>query len=126
MPSLSWRIPTSGDPRLLRIALAQVGLASIVAALVLVVAMPREWLVPGLVGLIPLAVFMAYIRWVAFRRSLLGNDNVRLDDTGLHWLDPMGREHSFRKGDVIGFQVGRNAETLRPVPSLTLHLAGGW
>jgi hypothetical protein len=93
---------------------------------VLVVAMPRDWLVPGLLGLIPLAVFMAYFRWVAYRRSLLGNDNVRLDDAGVHWLDPAGQEHSFRRNEVIGFQIGRSIDTLRPVPSLTLHLSGGW
>ncbi|HMC12169.1 MAG TPA: hypothetical protein VKH44_12800 [Pirellulaceae bacterium] len=124
-PSLSWRVPTTGDPRLLRIAVAQVGLASIVAALVLVVAMPGDWLVPGLLGLIPLAVFMAYFRWVAYRRTLVGSDNVRIDEAGVHWLDTTGQEHSFLRKEVIGFHIGRNADTLRRVPSLTLQLSGG-
>jgi hypothetical protein len=124
-PSLSWRVPTTGDPRLLRIALAQVGLASIVAALVLAVAMPGDWLVPGLLGLIPLAVFMAYFRWVAYRRTLVGSDNVRIDEAGVHWLDMTGQEHSFLRKEVIGFHIGRNADTLRRVPALTLQLSGG-
>src|SRR5262245_53000785 len=98
--SLSWRIPITGDPRLLRLALAQVGLATIVAAMILLVAAPREWLVPALVGLIPLAVFMAYWRWNAYRRSLAGADNVRIDTRGVHWLDPQGKERTFRREDI--------------------------
>src|ERR1043165_6935498 len=97
---LSWRVPTAGDPRLLRIALAQVGLASVVAALILMVAAPREWLVPGLLGLIPLAIFMAFRRWSLYRRSLEGANNVWIDDQGVHWLDPAGHEQCFRRGGV--------------------------
>lgn len=126
MSSLSWRVPTSGDPRLLRIAVAQVGLASVIAALLLFVAMPREWLVPGLLGLIPLAIFMAYRRWSTYRQSLVGEDNVRIDDAGLHWLDANGKENLFRRSDVVSFHIGRHVDTLRPVPALTLHLAGGF
>src|SRR5262245_7752945 len=123
--SLSWRIPTSGDPRLLRLALAQVGLASIVAALMLVFGAPREWVAPGIVGLIPLAVFMAYRRWHAYRRSLEGSDNVRIDEAGVHWIDAAGNERSFHRSEVVGFHIASHAETLRPVPALTLKLTGG-
>jgi hypothetical protein len=122
---LSWRIPTTGDPRLLRLALAQVGLASIVAALVLVFAAPRDWVAPGIVGLIPLAIFMAYRRWNAYRRSLEGSDNVRIDEAGVHWIDAGGHERSFHRSEVVGFQIASHADTLRPVPALTLELAGG-
>jgi hypothetical protein len=125
-PLLSWRVPTVGDPRLLRVALAQVGLASVVAALILLVAVPREWLVPALVGLIPLAVFMAFWRWSAYRRSMAGDDNVWIDDDGVHWLDTTDEENSFRRIDITGFHIGRHVDTLRPVPALTLHLAGGF
>lgn len=124
--SLSWRVPTAGDPRLLRIGLAQVGLASVVAALILMVAAPREWLVPGLLGLIPVAIFMAFRRWNTYRQTLEGANNVRIDDEGVHWLNATGQEHSFRRGDIVGFSIGRNSETLRPVSALTLHLAGGF
>jgi hypothetical protein len=124
--TLSWRIPTSGDPRLLRLGLAQVGLASIVAALVLIVAVPREWLVPALLGLIPLAVLMAFRRWKAYRQSMEGQDNVRIDSAGIHWLDAAGEERTFRREDVVGFQIGRDDDTLRPVPALKLRLAGGF
>jgi hypothetical protein len=126
MQTLSWRIPTSGDPRLLRIALAQVGLASIVAALILVVAAPREWLVPALIGLIPLAIFMAYRRWHAYQRSMAGADNVRIDDAGVHWIDGAGQERTFRRDEVVSYSIGRDQNTLRPVPSLTLHLGSGF
>jgi hypothetical protein len=123
--SLSWHVPTTGDPRLLRLALAQVGLASIVAALLLVFAAPREWVAPGILGLIPLAIFMAYRRWSAYRRSLEGNDNVRIDEAGVHWIDAAGQERSFARRDVVGFHIASHAETLRPVSALTLSLAGG-
>jgi hypothetical protein len=119
-------VPTVGDPRVLRIALAQVGLASVVAALVLMVAMPREWLAPGLVGLIPLAIFMAFWRWRAYRQSMAGDDNVWIDDDGVHWLDAADEQNSFRRIDITGFHLGRHVDTLRPVPALTLHLAGGF
>jgi len=125
-PLLSWRVPTTGDPRLLRVALAQVGLASVVAALVLMVTVPREWLMPGLVGLIPLAIFMAFWRWSAYRRSMAGDDNVWIDDNGVHWLGPTDEENSFRRIDITGFHIGRHVDTLRPVPALTLHLSGGF
>jgi hypothetical protein len=108
------------------VALAQIGLASVVAALVLLVAVPREWLVPGLIGLIPLAVFMAFWRWSAYRRSMAGDDNVWIDDEGVHWLGGADDENSFRRVDITGFHIGRHVDTLRPVPALTLHLAGGF
>ena len=119
-------MPTAGDPHVLRLGLAQIGLASIVAALVLFVAVPREWLGPALFGLIPLAIFMAYRRWLAYQRSMAGNDNVRIDQAGVHWIDGGGEERTFRRDDIRGFAIGRDADTLRPVPSLTLHLAGGF
>jgi hypothetical protein len=123
---LSWRIPTTGDPRLLKLALAQVGLATIVAALVLLVAAPREWLAAALAGLIPLAVFVAYRRWQRFQRSLIGPANVWIDDCGVHWLDAAGNEQVFTRDSVTGFRVGLEAETLRAVPALTLYLTGGF
>jgi hypothetical protein len=123
---LSWRVPTSGDPRLLRLALAQVGLASVVAGLILLVAVPREWLGPALFGLIPLAIFMAYRRWHAYQRSMDGGDNVRLNERGLHWLDTRENEQGFNREEVVAFHIGRDGDTLRPVPALTLHLKGGF
>ena len=124
--NLSWRIPTSGDPRLLRLALAQVGLATIVAALVLLVAAPRDWLIPALVGLIPLAVLMAFRRWSAYQRSMAGSDNVWIDAAGVHWLDSDGQQRIFGRSEVLGFAIGHDEDTLRSVPSLTLDLAGGF
>ena len=123
---LRWRIPTTGDPIQLRLQLAQVGLATIAAALVVIVATPAEWRGPALVGLIPLAVFVAYRRWAKHQRSLAGPDNVWLDRAGLHWLDPAGREQSFAREDVVAFRVAREEDTLRPVHALTLYLTGGF
>jgi hypothetical protein len=119
-------VPTAGDPRVLRLGLAQIGLASIVAALMLFVAVPREWLGLALLGLIPLAVYMAYRRWLAYQRSMAGSDNVRIDEAGIHWIDAASEDRLFRREDILGFTIGRDADTLRPVPSLTLHLAGGF
>lgn len=126
MPALSWRIPSSGDPRLLRFSLAHIGLASIVAALVIAVATPREWVAPALLGLVPLALFMAYRRWHSYQQSLFGPDNVHLDETGLHWLDAAGQSRSFPREAATCFRIGPEPDTLRPVPSLTLHLQGGF
>jgi hypothetical protein len=123
---LSWRIPTTGDPLQLRLALAQVGLATVVGGLAILVAAPREWLAPALLGLIPLALFVAYRRWAKYQQSLAGPDNVRLDSTGLHWLDMAGNGQSFAKENVVAFRIAQADDTLRPVPALTLSLAGGF
>ena len=123
---LRWRIPTVGDPIQLRLALAQVGLATVVAALLIFVAMPAEWLAPALVGLIPLAIFVAYRRWAKYQRSLAGPDNVWLDAGGLHWLDASGVPHTFAREGLVAFRIAPEADTLRPVPALTLQLTGGF
>ena len=123
---LSWRIPTSGDPRLLRFGLAQVGLATIVAALVLAMAAPRAWLGWGLAGLVPLAIYMAYRKWNRYQQSLAGPDNARIDDSGVHWRDTGGQEQSFRRAEVFAFRIAREEDTLREVPALTLYLACGF
>jgi hypothetical protein len=123
---LRWRIPTTGDPIRLRLALAQVGLATIVGALIILVTVPSEWKGPALVGLLPLAIFVAYRRWSKYQRSLAGPDNVWLDAAGLHWLDGVGDEQAFAREIIVGFRIGPEEDTLRPVPALTLHLAGGF
>jgi hypothetical protein len=123
---LSWRIPTSGDPRVLRLTLAHIGLASIVAALLLVFAGPRDWLLPGLLGLIPLAIFMAFLRWRRYQQSMAGDDNVWLDAAGLHWLDHAGREQLFRRDQITGFHIGDSQETLRATAALTVYLSDGF
>jgi hypothetical protein len=123
---LRWRIPTTGDPIQLRFALAQVGLATVVGALLILVAAPDGWRVPALVGLIPLAIFMAFRRWARFQRSLAGPDNVWIDAAGVHWLSVAGEEQAFARESIEGFRIGRDDDTLRPVPSLTLELSGGF
>jgi hypothetical protein len=123
---LSWRIPTAGDPRLLRLALAQVGLASIVAGLVLVATLPGQWLAPALFGLIPLALFMAFVRWKRYQQSMEGEDNVWLDAAGLHWLDDASQERMFRREEITGFHIGDSHDTLRPVSALSLYLRDGF
>jgi hypothetical protein len=107
---LRWRIPTTGDPVQLRMAMAQVGLATLVAALVLLVAAPADWRGPALVGLIPLAIFVAYRRWAKYQRLLAGPDNVRLDAAGLHWQDASGQEQTFARADIVAFRVAREEE----------------
>lgn len=122
---LRWRVPTTGDPRLLRLAFAQIGMGAVVCALLLLVAAPREWLVPALLGIIPLALWLAYRRWRKFHEEQEGPDNVRLDRAGLHWLDAEGRERTFERSSIVGYTIGRDPDTLRPLPSLVLHLDGG-
>jgi hypothetical protein len=121
---LRWRIPPEGDPRVLRVKLAQVGLASIVCVLILLVAAPGEVLTLGLVLLLPVAFFMAFRQWRKYRESLAGPDNTWIDVEGVHWLDPAGNEQSLPRTEMIGFAIGRDDETLRPVPALTLILTG--
>jgi hypothetical protein len=123
---LEWRVPTTGDPRVLKLAFAQIGMGAIVCALVLWFAAPPEWLAPALLGIVPLAIFLAYRRWQQFHAAMVGPANMRLDQAGLHWLDQEGHERTFPRQSVVGFHIGVDAETLRQIPSLTLHLAGGF
>jgi hypothetical protein len=119
---IRWRIPPEGDPRVLRVKLAQVGLASIVCVLILLVAAPREALAWGLVLLLPVSAFMAYRQWYKYQQTLAGPDNTWIDGDGIHWLDPAGNEQMLPRGEIVGFAIGRDDETLRPVPALTLVL----
>ena len=104
----------------------EIGLATVVCALILLVAAPREWLGPALLGLAPVAIFAAYRKWLAHQRAAAGPENVWIDAAGVHWLDAAGQEQVFTREGMVGFRVGRDEDTLRPVPSLTLSLAGGF
>jgi hypothetical protein len=123
---IRWRIPTTGDPIQLRFALAQVGLATVVAALIILVALPADWKAPALIGLIPLAIFAAYRRWAKYQRALAGPDNVWIDPAGLHWIDSTGDQQILARESVTAFRIAREEDTLRPVSALTLYLAGGF
>jgi hypothetical protein len=123
---LEWRVPTTGDPRMLRLAFAQIGMGAIVCALVLWVAVPSEWLGPALLGIVPLAIYLAYRRWQKFHAAMVGPANIRLDQAGLHWLDQEGNERTFQRQSVVAYHLGHDPDTLRSIPSLTLHLAGGF
>lgn len=124
--TLSWHVPHQADPAVLRVRLAQVGLASLVAALILLVAAPPGWQAAGLAGLIPLAGLMALWHWRRHQRQFAGTPNLRLDEAGLHWLDAAGRPHTLARQQIEGFHIAQEAHTLRPVPALTLHLTGGF
>lgn len=123
MSELRWRIPPEGDPGALRLALAQIALATIVAALILLVAAPREIVGIGLLALLPVAVFMAYGQWYRYRQKLAGPDNTWIDAAGVHWLNPRGKTHSLPRSEVVAFRIGPDDDTLRPVPALTLLLS---
>jgi hypothetical protein len=123
--SLRWRIPPEGDPRILRLKLVQIALATVVCLFALLVAAPREALGLGLAGLIPVAIGMAYWQWRSYRRSLEGPDNTWLDAAGLHWHDAAEREQTLPRHDITAYRVGVEEDTLRPVPALTLYLSGG-
>jgi hypothetical protein len=121
---IRWRIPPEGDPGALRLAVAQIALATIVAALILLVAAPREIVGIGLVALVPVAVFMAYRQWFRYRQKLAGPDNTWIDDEGIHWHDRRGTTQTLPRSEVVAFRIGPDDDTLRPVPALTLHLSG--
>lgn len=123
MSTLRWRIPPEGDPRVLRLKLAQTALATVVCALILLLAAPRDVLGIGLVALLPVALFMAFRQWSRYQQSLAGPDNTWLDDAGVHWLDAAGNEQSLPRGDVRGFRIAVEEDTLRPVSALTLYLS---
>jgi hypothetical protein len=121
---LRWRIPPEGDPRVLRLKLAQTALATVVCLLALLVAAPREALAIGLVALLPVSLGIAWWQWSRYQRSLVGPENAWLDAAGLHWLDAAGREQLLPRGEITAYRVAVEEDTLRSVPALTLRLAG--
>ena len=108
---------------MLRLRLAQTGLATVVCALILLLAAPRDVLGIGLVALLPVAVFMAFRQWSRYQQSLAGPDNTWLDDAGVHWLDAAGNQQSLPRGEIRGFRIAVEEDTLRPVDALTLYLS---
>ena len=125
MSTLRWRIPPEGDPRLLRLALTQTVLAAVVCGLVLLVVAPRETVGWCLLALIPISGLVAWWQLRRHRSSLVGPVNTWLDDAGIHWLDGAGHEQTLARREIVGFRIGPEEDTLRDVPALTLHLAGG-
>lgn len=123
--TLRWRIPPEGDPRLLRLAIAQTGLAMVVCALVLLVLTPQAVLGQTLAILAAMSIVVVLWQWRRYRRSLEGPANTWLDEAGVHWLDSAAREQKLPRADVTGFRVAVEDDTLRPVPALTLYLTGG-
>lgn len=123
--SLRWRIPPEGDPRVLRLRLAQVGLATVVCALVLLVAAPRQALGWALLALVPVAMIVAFRQWHKYRQSLAGPENTWIDDAGVHWLDAAGHEQILARAEIAGFRIAVDEDTLRPMPSLTLYFKDG-
>ena len=123
--TLRWRIPREGDPRLLRLAIAQTGLAMVVCALVLLVLTPQAVLGQTLAILAAMSIVVMLWQWRRYRRSLEGPANTWLDREGVHWLDAAAREQMLPRADVTGFRVAVEDDTLRPVPALTLYLSGG-
>jgi hypothetical protein len=121
--TLRWRIPPEGDPRVLRLKLAQTGLATVVCALILLLAAPRDVLGIGLAALLPVAVFMAFRQWSRYQQSLAGPDNTWLDDAGVHWLDAAGNQQSLPREEARGFRIAVEEDTLRAVEALTLYLS---
>ena len=55
-----------------------------------------------------------------------GADNVRLDNKGLYWLDGAENERGFGREEVVGFQIGRDADSegRRVVAEVVVQHAG--
>lgn len=120
---LSWRIPLAGEPQLYRIGKLQIVAATLFFGVFVVSVAPKLFL-PSLAAVIPI---LAYLLWRNWRRKGPGRqlpDNVRIDLRGVAWLDEAGHEHLFGREQIHGFYLGRDKETLRDVPALTLLLAG--
>jgi len=97
-------------------------MATVVCALILLMAMPPESFFTSLLIMLPIVASLAYWKWRRYNRSLEGAENVWLDDDGLHWLDGAGQRQTLAREGVVGFRIATEADTLRQVPSLTLLL----
>jgi hypothetical protein len=123
---LSWRIPVEADPQVVRVRMLRVALAALVCGGVLLLLAPPEMRTPGLLTIMLLATGLWIYHWRSSLPPRDAEDNARLDDAGFHWIDGGGGRHQFDRREIAGFHIAVEADTLRDVPALTLHLAGGF
>ena len=125
---LSWRIPPADDEsggdhrRSLALALA----ITLLVAAILLVAPPSVRDI-GLVVVLPLSCLLGLILLRSVRRARRRRqNNVRIDEAGVHWMDDFGRWHTFERAQLRGYLVGLDADTLRPTAALMLRVEGGF
>lgn len=123
---LSWRIPSESDSLSLRARLVRTLLAGTICLALLFLLGTREqwWL--GLAASIPIAVLAALVVWRLSQRRRALENNVWLDNAGLHWGDGSSNNGAIGRAQAEGFRIGLDAETVRAIPALTLILAGGF
>lgn len=124
---LAWRIPSDLSARwrirTLRVLVA--GAIAIAVGMVLSSA-ASSWalLVVGAVVVAGTALLLAR-RWRRKAAQREQEDNVWLDDSGLHWRDG-DAEGTLPREQVEGFRLGLDPDTVRAIPALTLILVGGF
>ncbi len=125
---LSWRIPPGdeepgGDHR--RSLVSALAVTLLVAAVLLFA--PASVRDIGLIVVLPLSCLLGFILLRSVRRARRRRqNNVRIDESGVHWMDDFGRWHTFERGQVKGYRIGPDADTLRPLPALMLRVEGGF
>jgi hypothetical protein len=127
---IAWRVPNEGDAAALRNRWRGIAIAAMVFGGLLIVVAPQSLRLPGLIAL---AVIAAARCWFVIRKSRQerrrraeGAANVRLDDAGLFWNTADGEWRGISREQIIGFRLGPDALTNRPVSALVLLLAGDW
>jgi hypothetical protein len=123
---LRWRIPEGRRRASLRFSLIQIGFATVVVGLLVIVFTPAENHRGLLTAAIALAVAIALVQLVRAFQESRRPANVWLDITGLHWRDPTGREYLLPRNLARGFFLGHDMQTQRELPSLTLLLDDGF
>jgi hypothetical protein len=124
-PALRWRIPPASDEHALQVGFAMVLITGVIGALVMLVAAPAEMRDFGLAAIGLFSLLLAWRQWRRHQRVQTGPDNVWLDPAGVHWLDMAGQERSFARAEIVAYRIAVDPHTLRQIPALTLHLAGG-
>jgi hypothetical protein len=123
--ALRWRIPPASNEHALQVGVARVLITGVIGALVVIVAAPAEMREFGLAMIGLFSLLLAWRQWRRHQKVQTGSDNVWLDPAGVHWLDMAGQERSFPRAEIVAYHIAVDPHTIRQIPALTLHLAGG-
>ncbi len=123
--ALRWRIPPASNEHALQVGFAMVLITGVIGALVVIVAAPAEMREFGLAMIGLFSLLLAWRQWRRHQKVQTGSDNVWLDPAGVHWLDMAGQERSFPRAEIVAYHIAVDPHTIRQIPALTLHLAGG-
>ncbi|MEQ8791371.1 MAG: hypothetical protein RIC55_34230 [Pirellulaceae bacterium] len=123
---LAWRVPSHVSSLRLSARSLRVLLSGVLAlALGIALSTGSSWWPALAVGTVSISALSIYWYSRSRRAAASQEDNVWLDQHGLHWSDGVA-EGALPRQQIEGFRLGLDPDTVRAIPALTLILVGGF